>query len=112
MFNQPSRSSRLLLRPSAAGVFALALVLSGVAAGNVAQAQITAQGLVGKAVSDDASYGDINNAIARFRDRDIDGCRAMLERARSNNPKLPPPGMMMAVLWLGVNQLGPGAGGA
>jgi len=105
MFNQASRSFRS--RPSVARLLAAALVLPGLAAGNLAHAQITAQGLVGKAVSDDASYGDINNAIARFRDRDIDGCRAMLERARSNNPKLPPPGMMMAVLWLGVNQLGP-----
>jgi len=29
----------------------------------------------------------------------------MMERARSANPKLPPPGVMMSMLWLGVNQL-------
>ncbi|NCX99980.1 MAG: hypothetical protein EBX35_15755, partial [Planctomycetia bacterium] len=75
--------------------------------GGVARAQVTAQALIGKAVSDDAQNKDINNAISRFRDRDIDGCRAILERAKSNNPKLPPPGVMMATLWLGVNQLGP-----
>jgi tetratricopeptide (TPR) repeat protein len=74
---------------------------------DLAHGQITAQTLVGKAVSDDAQYGDINNAIGRFRDRDIVGCRALLERARSNNAKLPPPGVMMSVLWLGVNQLQP-----
>lgn len=105
MIYRPVLVSRF--RPSIAGLLALAVVLFGLAAGNVAHGQITAQGLVGKAVSDDAQYGDINNAIARFRDRDIDGCRALMERARSNNPKLPPPGMMMAVLWLGVNQLQP-----
>jgi hypothetical protein len=85
---------------------AVVLLLAFVGA-SLAHGQITAQTLVGKAVSDDAQYGDINNAIGRFRDRDIVGCRALLERARSNNPKLPPPGVMMSVLWLGVNQLQP-----
>jgi tetratricopeptide (TPR) repeat protein len=86
------------------------ILLSVCGASSLAYGQITAQTLVGKAVSDDAQYGDINNAIGRFRDRDIVGCRALLERARSNNPKLPPPGVMMAVLWLGVNQLQPARG--
>ena len=99
-----SRSNRSYKISWAAPVIAL---LVAVCLGNAAEGQITAQTLVGKAVSDDAQYGDINNAITRFRERDIDGCRALLERARSNNPKLPPPGMMMAVLWLGVNQLPP-----
>jgi tetratricopeptide (TPR) repeat protein len=72
-----------------------------------AYGQITAQALVGKAVSDDAQHADINAAIARFRERDIEGGRSLLERARSNNPKLPPPGVMMGVLWLAVNQPGP-----
>ena len=71
------------------------------------RAQVTAKTLVGKAVSDDAQYKEINGAITRFGDRDIDGCRAILERARNNNPKLPPPGVMMAMLWLNVNQLQP-----
>jgi tetratricopeptide (TPR) repeat protein len=89
------------------GAAMLAVVGVGGEMATVAHGQITAQTLVGKAVSDDAQYGDINNAITRFRDRDIIGCRALLERARSNNPKLPPPGVMMSVLWLGVNQLPP-----
>ena len=50
---------------------------------------MTAQTLIGKAVSDDSQDKEINNAISRFRDRDIDGCRAILERAKSNNAKLP-----------------------
>jgi tetratricopeptide (TPR) repeat protein len=89
--------------PAGAMMAALAIAVCPVAANG----QITAQTLVGKAVSDDAQYADINSAIARFRDRDLDGCRALMERARSNNPKLPPPGVMMAMLWLSVNQLGP-----
>ena len=88
------------------------LLVVGFAAvrGGVAHAQVTAQTLIGKAVSDDSQNKEINNAISRFRDRDIDGCRAVLERARSNNAKLPPPGVMMATLWLSVNQLGPARG--
>jgi tetratricopeptide (TPR) repeat protein len=72
-----------------------------------AEAQVTAQTLIGKAVSDDSQNQEVTGAINRFRDRDIDGCRAILERVKSNNPKLPPPGVMMAMLWLSVNQLGP-----
>ena len=81
------------------------MVLAGGAV--TARAQVTAQALIGSAVSDDSMNKEINNAIARFRDRDIDGCRAILERAKSNNPKISPPGVMMATLWLAVNQLPP-----
>jgi len=86
------------------------LVVLAVAAATRVQpgfGQVTAKSLIGKAVSDDSQYKDINNAIERFGNRDIDGCRAILERARANNAKLPPPGVMMAMLWLSVNQLGP-----
>jgi tetratricopeptide (TPR) repeat protein len=75
-----------------------------------ARAQVTAQTLIGKAVSDDSQTKEITNAISRFRDRDIDGCRAVLERSRANNAKLPPPGVMMSMLWLSVNQLQPARG--
>ena len=89
-------------------VGALVVAIASVAvSGTAARAQVTAQTLVGRAVSDDSQSKEINNAIARFRDRDIDGCRAVLERCRSNNVKLPPPGVMMAMLWLSVNQLQP-----
>ena len=90
------------------GRLASALLIVGLvmaAATRPAQAQVTAQSLVGKAVSGDAEFQDITSGINRFRDRDIDGCRAMFERAYSNNPKLPPPGVLMSMLWLSVNQL-------
>ena len=90
-----------------AGLVAI-LVVAGLACGpRAVQAQVTAKTLVGKAVSDDAQFKEISGAITRFGDRDIDGCRAILERARNNNSKLPPPGVMMAMLWLNVNQLLP-----
>lgn len=75
--------------------------------GTTAEAQVTAKTLVGKAVSDDSQYKEITSAIERFGNRDLDGCVAILERARNNNPKLPPPGVMMAMLWLSANQLAP-----
>ena len=83
------------------------VMLSAVVSGTVAHAQVTAQTLIGKAVSDDAANTEVTGAINRFRDRDIDGCRAILERVKSNNVKMPPPGVMMAMLWLSVNQLSP-----
>lgn len=90
-----------------AGLFAVVVLVAIFGGLRDVHAQITAKTLVGKAVSDDAQYKEINGAITRFGDRDIDGCRAILERARNNNPKLPPPGVMMAMLWLNVNQLLP-----
>ncbi len=83
------------------------VMLSAVVSGTVAHAQVTAQTLIGKAVTDDAATTEVTGAINRFRDRDIDGCRAILERVKSNNVKMPPPGVMMAMLWLSVNQLPP-----
>jgi tetratricopeptide (TPR) repeat protein len=92
---------------ASAGLALLVVVVATFAAARPVQAQVTAQSLIGKAVSDDSMNKEITNAISRFRDRDIDGCRAVLERAKSSNPKLPPPGVMMAMLWLSVNQVGP-----
>jgi tetratricopeptide (TPR) repeat protein len=97
---------RCFCRRFTAAVIAPTVVLFAVQFSPVAHAQITAQTLVGKALSDDSANQEVNGAINRFRDRDIDGCRAILERVKSNNPKVPPPGVMMSMLWLGVNQLG------
>ncbi|MFM8414678.1 MAG: tetratricopeptide repeat protein [Planctomycetota bacterium] len=95
---------RLPVRSVACTLFAAMAFLFG---GDAARAQVTPKILIGKAVSDENDYKEISNAITRFNDRDIDGCRAILERARNTNPKLPPPGVMMAMLWLNVNQLLP-----
>jgi len=92
------------------GLCAAAACLAGVVAARPAAAQVTAQTLIGKAVSDDSQNQEVTGAINRFRDRDIDGCRAILERVKNNNAKMPPPGVMMAMLWLSVNQLGPARG--
>lgn len=110
------RSAVHVRRPYPLGSVSLGSVFGGLAAVAVgiaaswngeAMAQVTARTLIGKAVSDSSSDQDVTNAITRFRDRDIDGCRALLERVKSNDAKLPPPGVMMATLWLSVNQLQP-----
>jgi tetratricopeptide (TPR) repeat protein len=82
-----------------------AVLVSAGLLGQVSLAQVTVQTLIGKAVTDDTHNVEINNAITRFRDRDVDGCRALLERVHSEDSKVPPPGVMMATLWLGVKQV-------
>lgn len=96
------------VRPSVRGVCWGPVVMTaiiGLLLGSSAMAQVTAKTLISKSVSDDSQYKEINNAIERFANRDIDGCRAILERSRNNNAKLPPPGIMMATLWISANQL-------
>lgn len=76
-----------------------------VAFGGQATAQVTVQTIIGRAVTDDTHSADVNNAINRFRDRDIDGARNVLERIHAEDPKVPPPGVMMATLWIAANQV-------
>ena len=105
--SMPAFSRGGSLREFFSGVALCLALIVGCVVGTVAEAQVTAQTLIGKSVSDDAQTQEVTGAINRFRDRDIDGCRAILERVKSNNIKVPPPGVMMAMLWLSVNQLAP-----
>ena len=73
----------------------------------VCRAQVTVKTLLGRPPSDAALERDLNAAIGRFRDRDVAGCREILDRIRSEHAAVPPPGVMMALLWHGVNQAGP-----
>jgi len=61
--------------------------------------------LVGKAVDSPARLAEIDAAIARFRKGDVDGCHAALERAKAAEPRLPPTGVTVSKLWLGLNDL-------
>ena len=97
----PLASGRLA-SGQAVGTLAAALCLVtalGVVQPARAQTAPTAQMLIGKAVSDDDQAGEVTNAINRFLASDIDGASAILERVKSNNAKLPPPGVMMSMLW-------------
>ncbi|NBV44300.1 MAG: hypothetical protein EBR86_01320 [Planctomycetia bacterium] len=103
----PLASGRLA-SGQAVGTLAAALCLVaalGVVQPARAQTAPTAQMLIGKAVSDDDQAGEVTNAINRFLASDIDGASAILERVKSNNAKLPPPGVMMSMLWMNVNRV-------
>lgn len=83
---------------------ALACLVGPVA---VCRAQVTAKTLLGRPPADAALERDLNTAIGRFRDRDVAGCREILDRIRSDHAAVPPPGVMMALLWHGAHQAGP-----
>lgn len=69
-----------------------------------AAAQVTVQSIIGRAVTDDTHTADVTSAINRFSQRDFDGARLVFERIHSEDPKVPPPGVMMATMWLATNQ--------
>ncbi len=79
-------------------LFALCLTL--VSAGQ-ATAQITAETLIGDAVSDpDASrYSDVSEAIKRYSNKDVLGAKQFLESAKRKNDRLPPVNLMLAKLY-------------
>jgi len=99
------RSRRRITTVTTPAVVLLSAVVLALGMPGAAPAQVTVQTLIGRAVTDDSHANEVNGAITRFRDRDIDGCRAMLERVHADDPKVPPPGVMMATLWLSVKQL-------
>lgn len=81
---------------------AVAMLVAAVA--RPAGAQVTVQAIIGRAVTDDTHTADITSAINKFSQQDFDGARVVLERIRSEDPKVPPPGVMMATMWLAANQ--------
>ena len=108
LFSRPNRVPSACRRVATGTTRALLLLGAGLLAVGMpasAPAQVTVQTLIGRAVTDDAHANEVNGAITRFRDRDVDGCRAMLERVHADDPKVPPPGVMMATLWLSVKQV-------
>lgn len=62
-----------------------------------ADAQLTTKNLIGDAVSlSNQSYPDIENAIQRFGNGDIEGAKLFLDKAKAKHPQLPPPEITMA----------------
>jgi tetratricopeptide (TPR) repeat protein len=58
---------------------------------------LTTEALIGQAVSlSNQSYPDIDNAIQRFRNRDVQGARLFLEKAQKKHPNLPPADVTLA----------------
>gem|GEM_PF-342008 len=70
---------------------------SGAQAQNGALSQLTTKLLIGQDVSlSNQSYPDVDNAIQRFRNGDVQGARLFLEKAKEKNSKLPPAEIVMA----------------
>lgn len=71
-----------------------------------AQAQLTADALIGDSVSrEPSSYSDVMAAIKRFENRDVLGSRALLERARQQDPKLPPVDLLIGKMYILTRQI-------
>ena len=93
------------VRAAAGGVAVGLAFVVWLAGPEPAPAQTTARALVGRALPGDARLDQVEAAIDRFRQRDPEGCKERLVRARHAEPRLPPPGVLMAALWLGAGQL-------
>jgi tetratricopeptide (TPR) repeat protein len=66
-----------------------------------AYAQLDARQLIGDSVDDvGPEYQDIEDAITRFRNRDIQGAQQLLDAAQKRHPQLPPAGVMLAKLYV------------
>ncbi|QDT00489.1 tetratricopeptide repeat protein [Adhaeretor mobilis] len=60
-------------------------------------AQLTTENLIGDSVSlSNRSYPEVEDAIQRFRNKDVDAARAFLDRAKEKYPKLPPTDITLA----------------
>ncbi len=87
----------------AAAALAIAII---VFAAGAAQAQITVESLIGKSVTDisDTMSKPIEQAITLFTNRQFDDARNLLKQTCSAYPELPPPGVLMAQMFVAANQ--------
>ena len=85
----------------------LALAFCWVAAGTqTAHAQVTAETLIGKSVSDitDSMSKPIEEAITLFKNRQFEDARNKLKATCKAHPQLPPAGVIMAQMFVAANQ--------
>lgn len=76
---------------------------------SLAQAQVTVETLTSSAVTEVGPYHqDVEDAINRFFSRDVEGARNLLNSAKKKTPKLAPPEVMLAQLFIAAGQ-GPNA---
>ena len=86
---------------TAIGCAALSLTLLG---SSSARAQITTQLLIGDSVSEIGNrYGDVDEAIKRFVNRDVLAARLLLETAKKKDPNLPPVDLLLAKMYFLTN---------
>jgi len=86
-------------------------VLLGCVRSGVAHAQLDTQTLIGSSVTEiGTKYQDIDQAITRFKNRDIQGARHLLERAKQRHPELAPVNILLAKMYFAANQARSGMG--
>jgi tetratricopeptide (TPR) repeat protein len=77
--------------------------------GAAAQSQMTTQMLIGDSVSEVGTrYGDVDEAIKRFMNRDVLAARQFLESAKKKDAQLPPVELMLAKMYFLTNNAAPG----
>ena len=94
------------LKPMMFGISA-ALAFCWLAAGTQSvQAQVTAEALIGKSVSDitESMSKPIEEAITLFKNRQFDDARNKLKATCQAHPQLPPAGVIMAQMFVAANQ--------
>lgn len=107
MATHPVRLPAVLQNAGRLSAFALAMVaLLFASADATAQAQITAEALIGDSVTepDAQRYSDIAEAIKRYNNNDALGAKQFLETAKRKDDRLPPVNLMMAKLYFLSNQ--------
>ncbi len=86
-------------------VAASAVLLAFFFAPRFAPAQITVENLIGKVVDNiGPQHKDVESAISSFSKGDFVEARRLLESAKTSNPDLPPPGVMLAQLLYAASQ--------
>ncbi len=102
-----SRQNRRGLAHRAAMLCPLAVL--GLFAADRAEAQMTAEMLIGDSVSEVGSrHGDVNEAIKYFTNRDVLGARTFLESAKRKDASLPPPDLILAKMYFLTNNAAAG----
>ncbi len=75
-------------------------VATVLATASQASAQLTTQGLIGSAVSQvGPRFSDVDEAIKRFQNGDVNGARIFLDKAKEKNPELPPTEITLARMY-------------
>ncbi len=78
----------------------IALLTTMAQMAQMATAQLTTKSLIDYAVSDlGPRYSDVDEAVKRFKNRDVLGARQFLETAKRKHPKLPPTDLTLAKMY-------------
>jgi tetratricopeptide (TPR) repeat protein len=84
-------------------IVAIAIVVAATASAGFAQ--VTVETLTSPAVTEVGPYyQDVEDAIARFYSRDVENARNLLVAAKKKQPKLAPPEVMLAQLFISAGQ--------